>query len=197
MATDMPGFDPERHVVVDPRNLRGIAHPLRVRLLGLLREHGPSTATKLAEQLGQSSGATSYHLRQLAAYGFVTEETGRGTGRERWWRAVHRGSWFDLPPDAPEEDQFAGEQYIRAVWQVNASQVEAALDELSTLGKRWHNAFSLNDLRLQLYPEEAAELALRMHELMNSYRKADDDDKPAGSRQVIAQFQMFPRGEEV
>ncbi|MFL6077598.1 MAG: helix-turn-helix domain-containing protein [Mycobacteriales bacterium] len=196
MATDMPGFDPERHVVVDPRNLRGIAHPLRVRLLGLLRELGPSTATRLAEQLGQSSGATSYHLRQLAAYGFVAEETGRGTGRERWWRAVHRRSWFDLPPDAPEEDWLAGEQYIRAVWQVNASQVEAALDELSTLDPRWHDAFTMSDTRLQLHPEEAAELGRRMRELVDEYRKADDGERPAGSRQVVVQYQMFPRGEE-
>jgi DNA-binding transcriptional ArsR family regulator len=54
-------------VMLDPHNLRGLAHPLRVRLLGLLRSDGSSTATRLAERLGQSSGATSYHLRQLAA----------------------------------------------------------------------------------------------------------------------------------
>jgi predicted ArsR family transcriptional regulator len=195
--TDKSGVDQERQVVVDPRNLRGIAHPLRVRLLGLLREHGPSTATKLAEQLGQSSGATSYHLRQLAAYGFVEEDETRGTGRERWWRAVHRRSRFDLPPDAPEADKMAGEQYIRAVWQVNASQVEAALDELSTLDARWHDAFSMSDQRLQLYPEEAAELGPRLQAVIDEYRRPSAGDRPAGSRQVVVQFQMFPRGEEV
>jgi DNA-binding transcriptional ArsR family regulator len=65
--------------------LRGIAHPLRVRLLDLLREDGPSTATRLAERTGQSSGATSYHLRQLAAYGFVVEEA-RGPRTCGPWR---------------------------------------------------------------------------------------------------------------
>ncbi|MGW0563951.1 hypothetical protein ACWDZ4_25920 [Streptomyces sp. NPDC003016] len=42
----------------------------------------------LARALGLNTGATSYHLRELARYGFV-EETGReSTRRERRWRAV-------------------------------------------------------------------------------------------------------------
>jgi DNA-binding transcriptional ArsR family regulator len=53
-------------VRLDARNLRGLAHPVRVRMLGLLRTEGPSTATLLGERLGLSSAATSYHLRQLA-----------------------------------------------------------------------------------------------------------------------------------
>ena len=68
--------------VHDPSVLRALAHPLRGRLLGLLRTEGPSTATRLGQQLGESSGATSYHLRQLEAYGFVGEA--RREGRERW-----------------------------------------------------------------------------------------------------------------
>src|SRR5689334_12619211 len=58
----------------DGRSLRALAHPLRLRLLGLLRMDGAATASQLAARTGQSSGATSYHLRQLAAYGFVIEE---------------------------------------------------------------------------------------------------------------------------
>src|SRR4051812_14770407 len=57
--------------VTDVRALRALAHPLRNRLLGLLRLDGPATASRLARVVGESSGATSYHLRQLAAYGFV------------------------------------------------------------------------------------------------------------------------------
>src|SRR4029453_8852186 len=57
--------------------------PVLVRSLGRLRHLGPTTATILGELLGESSGATSYHLRVLAANGFVAEEPGRGTGPER------------------------------------------------------------------------------------------------------------------
>jgi DNA-binding transcriptional ArsR family regulator len=80
--------------VTDVRALRALAHPLRSRLLGLLRLHGPATASQLGRAVGESSGSTSYHLRQLAAYGFVEEVEGEGTARERWWRARHRlTSW--------------------------------------------------------------------------------------------------------
>ncbi len=77
--------------VSDPRVLRALAHPLRNALLGLLRSEGPSTASKLGQRLGESSGSTSYHLRQLAALGFVEEVPG-GTARERYWQARHRNT---------------------------------------------------------------------------------------------------------
>lgn len=63
-----------------------LRHPLRQRLLRLLQTSGPSTATKLAELTGESSGLTSYHLRQLATAGLVVE-TGHN-GRQRWWQAA-------------------------------------------------------------------------------------------------------------
>ncbi len=46
--------------VNDVRALRALAHPLRNRLLGLLRLDGPSTATLLGKRLVESSGSTSY-----------------------------------------------------------------------------------------------------------------------------------------
>src|SRR3954454_11215348 len=80
--------------VTDVRALRALAHPLRNRLLGRLRLNGPATASQLGRTVGESSGSTSYRLRQLAGYGFVEEVEGQGTARERWWRARHRlTSW--------------------------------------------------------------------------------------------------------
>lgn len=81
-------FDPDRDVLVTPPMLRGLVHPIRVRLLRLLREHGPTTATGLAARIGQSSGVTSYHLRVLAENGFVVDDPEPGNGRERWWRST-------------------------------------------------------------------------------------------------------------
>ncbi|MFW7414022.1 ArsR/SmtB family transcription factor [Demequina sp. SO4-18] len=80
---------PQRRI--DAAALKGLAHPLRVDILDSLTMAGPATATRLAERLGESSGATSYHLRQLARHGFVEEDPDRGTGRERWWRMVPGG----------------------------------------------------------------------------------------------------------
>ena len=51
--------------------LRALAHPLRVQLFSALTSFGPATASALAARLGESSGSTSYHLRQLEKHGFV------------------------------------------------------------------------------------------------------------------------------
>ena len=83
----------------DPGALRALAHPTRVRLLGLLREQGPGTATTLGRATGASSGETSYHLRVLAQHGLIEPAQRQGRGRERWWRAAARH--FQLPQDAP------------------------------------------------------------------------------------------------
>jgi len=91
----MPESEDRKYRRLDPRSLRGLAHPLRMRLLSTLRHDGPATASQLAEKLGESSGATSYHLRQLAAHGFVEDDPERGKGRERWWRAAKEGTRFD------------------------------------------------------------------------------------------------------
>jgi DNA-binding transcriptional ArsR family regulator len=84
--------------------LRALAHPLRVEILDTLSTYGSFTASGLAERLGESSGATSYHLRQLEKHGFVREVEGKGTSRERWWErtpgAINVGSEDALQPGA-------------------------------------------------------------------------------------------------
>ena len=58
-------------VTPDIAGLRALSHPVRLRMLGLLRTEGPATATTLAQRLDLNTGATSYHLRQLAQHGFI------------------------------------------------------------------------------------------------------------------------------
>jgi hypothetical protein len=62
-----------------------LGHPLRVALLGLLAQRATLTSTEAARALGESSGACSFHLRQLARYGHVEEVPG-ARGRARPWR---------------------------------------------------------------------------------------------------------------
>jgi DNA-binding transcriptional ArsR family regulator len=68
--------------------MRALAHPRRLRIWQFLDLNGPATSAMLANELGLNTGATSYHLRELAAHGFVAEVPERARGRERWWRAV-------------------------------------------------------------------------------------------------------------
>ena len=94
--------------------LRTLSHPTRLRMLMLLRLEGPATATQLAQQLKLNTGATSYHLRQLAEHGFIVEDTERGDGRDRWWKAGHQSTRANLTARSEDEDETT-EAYLQTV----------------------------------------------------------------------------------
>jgi DNA-binding transcriptional ArsR family regulator len=78
-----PGIPPA--AIRPGRPSAALGHPIRVALLDLLAQRGTVTATEAARELGESSGACSFHLRQLERYGHVEEAEGR-RGRVRPWR---------------------------------------------------------------------------------------------------------------
>jgi DNA-binding transcriptional ArsR family regulator len=192
-ARELVGYEPDRDLVLDPRGLKGLAHPLRVRLRAELVLHGPATASQLAARVGESSGSTSYHLRQLAVHGFVVEEPNLGHGRERYWRAVHRSTWY-VSSSEPSERQ-VGSEYVRAVAHTYAdrlvrfaSAVEAASE---VLGDEWARSWDISDWGLALTPEQAEQLARDFHELCAPYRR-EPANSPPGTRVVHVQFQIMP-----
>ncbi|MGW6287660.1 ArsR/SmtB family transcription factor [Streptomyces sp. NPDC055107] len=160
----------EGSVVLDAKGLRALAHPVRVRLVGLLGKHGPSTATRLAERLGVNSGTASYHLRQLGAAGFVEEDTERGNARERWWRSVHRTIWFS-DPELTEREPEAALAYQRSVAALHTLRTQQALNGLRTMDRPWRNAFDMSDWALRLTPEETAALYEELAEVVARYRR--------------------------
>ncbi|MBP0450911.1 helix-turn-helix transcriptional regulator [Kitasatospora sp. RG8] len=164
--------EPQNDVVVlDAKGLRALAHPVRVQLVGLLRRHGPSTATRLAERMGLTSGATSYHLRQLAAAGFVAEDTERGNARERWWKPLHQMTWF-ADRDLADEEPEAALSYLRSVVAANALTTQRALNSFETMPREWRHSFDFSDWSLLLTPEEARRLADEVAEVVGRYRRA-------------------------
>ncbi|MGK5738720.1 helix-turn-helix domain-containing protein [Micromonospora sp. URMC 103] len=189
-----PGYDAAQDVVLDARTLRGVAHPLRLQLLSSLRHEGPQTATQLASRFGESSAATSYHLRALAAHGFITDAPELGRGRERFWRAVHRSTWFDTPDrDAPERE--LGEAFLRTVARMSAENVERSITELTDWPQEWVRASTMSDLTVSLSAAEAQQLADDMMALLFRYRDQAADRAGDGSERVAmtTQFQIFPR----
>jgi DNA-binding transcriptional ArsR family regulator len=146
--------------VTDVRALRALSHPLRNRLLGLLRLHGPATASGLARAVGESSGSTSYHLRRLAAYGFVDEVEDQGSGRERWWRARHRmTNWRAADLLAQDGGAEVQEEMTRLQVDRQAAVVDAWYEQRARLDPAWADAASLNDYALRLTPDEARALS--------------------------------------
>jgi DNA-binding transcriptional ArsR family regulator len=186
---------PTGTVRLDARNLRGLAHPVRVRMLGLLRTDGPSTATRLGERLGLSSAATSYHLRQLADHGFIVDdpEAERSHGRERWWRAAARGTVLDHTPDDPDA-RLAAQEYLRAIAGRYTEVMHAWLDEMETAPPAWRGVSNLSDVQLRLTPAETVELNRRLDEILSSMRRHEPGKwGPRGSELVTVQWQVVPR----
>lgn len=182
---------PESSIDVhDVRALRALAHPLRGTLLGLLRLEGPSTATRLGQRLGESSGATSYHLRQLAVYGFVGEVPGEGTSRERWWRALHRSTGWETQDflDDPAGREVVEELSYRQLTQ-QSRLLAAHAEQRDALDDEWRMAVSLNDWSIRLSPAKARELAKELNAVLGRWHNgAQEREEPL----VHVLLDLFP-----
>jgi len=178
--------------LTDPRAMRALAHPTRLRLVGLLRLEGPLTATQAAALLGESSGSCSFHLRQLAKYGLV-EETGGGQGREKPWRATAQfTSWPNVP--ASSEAAVATQQLATVIAE---RYVELLLTWLKTSQSEpvaWQEAAQFGDSIVYLTAQELTELGASVRDLVDRFadRTADRSLRPAGSRAVSYLHLAFP-----
>ena len=65
--------EPDLRQLRDPRVLRAMAHPFRLTLLELVERRGTLTSAEASALTGESTASCSFHLRQLAKYGFIEE----------------------------------------------------------------------------------------------------------------------------
>ncbi|MEU6431830.1 winged helix-turn-helix domain-containing protein [Microbispora sp. NPDC046973] len=183
----------EDAVVLDAKGLRALAHPVRVQVVGLLRKHGPSTATRLAELLNINSGAASYHLRRLAAAGFVQDDTARGNARERWWRAVHRSTFLD-DLDLAEREPEATVAYLQSVAATYTMRTQRAINELQTMPRAWRAACDMSDWALRLTPQEATALREELWAVITRHRRDTPEaaGAPEDAERVSVIVQILP-----
>ncbi|MBE1584621.1 ArsR/SmtB family transcription factor [Nonomuraea angiospora] len=182
---------PDSVVVLDAKGLRALAHPLRVQLVDLLRKHGPSTATRLAERLGVNSGTASYHLRRLGAAGFVEEDLERGNARERWWRSVHRVTQLTDDDGLSDREPEAVLAYMQSIAALYNLRTQHALNELQTMPQPWRGVLDLSSMPFRLTPEEALRLRADLTELFARYRR-DGDEAPPEAVRVYLMTQVIP-----
>jgi predicted ArsR family transcriptional regulator len=193
---DETGTHRHRVVRLSGQQIRTLAHPLRSRLLGTLRVDGPATATTLARLLGTNTGATSYHLRQLADVGLVVEETGQNTGRRRFWRAAHEVStWkptdFDDDPDARAAAEWIEGQQL----QLLSEQAERWFAKQHEAPREWREAATLNDAVLTLSPARLRALNEDLWHLVTKYYEDDALSDEDGAAQVHVFLASLPRPE--
>ncbi len=179
-----------RTVVPDANGLKALAHPVRLRILGLLRLDGPATASGLAERLGLNSGATSYHLRHLERHGFVLDDAELGNGRDRWWRAAHE-STRAARGELTEEEREASDAFGQAIALLHTEQVQRAVEEWPLLPQEWRAASTLSDWHLRLTPARALELTDTLDRLVSTW-----DEDPVGgegTQPFVVIVHAFPR----
>jgi DNA-binding transcriptional ArsR family regulator len=189
---------PATEVVLDAKGLRALAHPLRVELVNLLRRHGPSTATRLADLLGVNSGTASYHLRRLGAAGFVEEDAERGNARERWWRPVHQITRLN-DVDLAEREPEATLTYLQAVSAGYNLRVQQTLSAFDTMPRDWRRALDLSSRSLRLTAEEAERLRGELTEVLDRYRRdtpEEADSAPEGAERLSLITLLLPDLEE-
>ena len=136
--------------------MRALAHPVRLALLEALADEGQLTATEAGETVGESPANASFHLRQLAKYGFVEEAEG-GTGRRRPWKLKHLGLRFTDVHDDPEIAG-AARALDRVFRDIHLNRAQQAMEERNALPDEWRAVTGTNQFRFYLTPDELKEL---------------------------------------
>ena len=179
--------------VLDMTSLKALAHPLRVQIVDTLTTYGAHTASGLAARLGESSGATSYHLRQLEKHGFVVEDASRGSARERWWMRTPDGISvmpIEYPPGPAE--RAASELVTRESQVIRDALLNDFINHGNELERRWYEAATLNTVILRLTSDQLAELVAEIETITESYAARFKKEGVPGTRPVQIQFNAFP-----
>jgi len=176
--------------ITDSRVLAAMAHPLRRRLLNILRLNGPATASTLAQLTGQAVGNISHHLRALAAADLIEEvpELARDR-RERWWQRTAlnlRWSSSDFADDASADVVARAAESLNLDYQVSlVRQWAEAADEEQ---ERWPEGPFSTDSWMRLTDAELCELSAELTALISRWadRPVPDDGQGRGTVFVFA-----------
>ena len=172
--------------------VRAMIHPIRMRILDALREEGPSTATRLAGLLGESSGATSYHLRVLAEAGVIEEDAERGTARERWWRRTRP---LYIPTDAVDPEGRAVEMSARLL---HLERDEEAMQQFllgfDSVASEWRAAATTGSFTVYMTAEELFRFGLEWLERVDTFRR-EPHERPPGAQAVQISLRAVPHVE--
>ncbi|RPF28657.1 winged helix-turn-helix domain-containing protein [Georgenia muralis] len=185
----------EEHVL-DVAALKALAHPLRTRLWDALMS-GPATASQLGQLLGESSGATSYHLRQLARHGFIEEVPDRGTARERFWRATERETRITRDAVSTPSGRAAlaifGDEWLKLRFESAARYQQMRRQDL--VPGPWAGAAVEMATTFVATADELAELVADLQAVIEAWhdRVEGRDGTEPGTSPVELQLRAFPR----
>jgi DNA-binding MarR family transcriptional regulator len=186
----MPG-NPVR--LTDPKMMRALAHPARIAIWSHIAMRGPATATECAEVAGLSPSACSYHLRNLARYGFIEEDRAAAAdGRERPWRARLLAFTMKEEPDASAAWRLANRLLVENL-RAEAEEIRARyLDRRSEYPADWQATAGEMFSVAYVTPDELQELRAKVLEVMAPYIRLDPAERSPGALGVRITLDMFP-----
>ncbi|MEI5583375.1 MULTISPECIES: winged helix-turn-helix domain-containing protein [unclassified Agromyces] len=188
--------EPNRVQLHDAGPMRAMAHPMRLRLLGLLRVDGPATVGMLADRTGEAPGSISYHLATLAKHGFVEEapELARDR-RERWWRAAHEVTSWRTEEFIGDPDRHAASDALRrAVLETYHRELLDALSAEAGLEPEWVAASDSSDGAAHLTLAEFRELSADLAAVREKWWARGREPRE-GARAVRWMTHVFPRAD--
>ncbi len=190
-APALPNLEPRK--LTDPRAMRAVAHPVRIALLEVLGTEGPLTATQAGELIGESPTTCSFHLRQLAKYGFIEEVAGVA-GRKRPWRLVHTGLSFSDVSEDPET-RLAATALTRVLHEFYLDRLKEGLALRRDTPTEWQKATGASEFLLYVTVEELHELDERMNALVKPFveRIGNPKRRPKGAAPIEVLFFAYPR----
>lgn len=178
--------------------LKAFAHPLRMKMYEYLGDHGPATSATLARVTGESTGQTSYHLRQLAKHGFISEVPDKGTARERWWKAEGFSFDLDIFDGAPEAETRTTVDIVqRQLVEQRVHRLLEWIDRQADEEREWIEASISSDVTVRMTSAELQELQLVLAEITHDHvmraraRRDEVADEP-GVRVVKLYTLGFP-----
>jgi DNA-binding transcriptional ArsR family regulator len=171
--------------ITDPRVLRAMAHPLRLKLVNALALHGPATATELADRVGDTPANCSWHLRQLAKFEFIEEAADLpAKGRNRPWRWIARGTTWGKPDDPPELVA-VGQQLTQAMLGYELTERQAWDGRRAEEKPEWISAAFAVQTISWLTAEELEAVGEQVREVLFQFNdRLDPAKRPEGSRPV-------------
>jgi DNA-binding transcriptional ArsR family regulator len=185
-----------RTIELTPQSLKALVHPLRVAMLGQLRTDGPATSSDLARRLDTSSGATSYHLRQLERHGFVAEVPEIGTARERYWEARHDYTSVERSHMREDAEALAlFDAFTRLASNLREVEFVDWIEHQDQWGHGWTDAAAVDDYLLQLNQGELAELVESIRSLIRRRAARPVELAPDDSEAVRVHLLAFPVAE--
>jgi DNA-binding MarR family transcriptional regulator len=182
--------------LTDARTLRALTHPVRIALLETLLMGGAQTATEAGARIGETPTTCSFHLRQLAKYGFV-EEAGGGQGRSRPWRLTTIGISF-APASGDPDAKIASEAALHLFRERQLARYGSWRAHRASYPAAWQEAATDSEYLFYLTPGELRQLNAEVHEVLMRWfrldggRVANPDRRPAGSAPVEALLFDYP-----